>query len=94
MSFVCFIGAPLGAIVRKGGYGYPLILCIFVFVIYILLNTFFKRLSESLAVGPEIGAFLPCAIILLPGFILSWSAQLDLNPLGWIKMNLNRRKKK
>jgi len=88
-----FIGAPLGAIVRKGGYGYPLILCIFVFVVYILLNTFFKRLSESLAVGPEIGAFLPCAIILLPGFILSWSAHLDLNPIGWLKMNFNRRKK-
>ncbi|MBK9272492.1 MAG: LptF/LptG family permease [Saprospiraceae bacterium] len=86
-----FIGAPLGAIVRKGGYGYPLILCIFVFVVYILLNTLFKRLSESLAVSPEIGAFLPCAIILLPGILLSWTAQLDLNPISWIKVNWMRR---
>lgn len=74
-----FVGAPLGAIVRKGGYGYPLLLCILVFVSYILLNTFFKRLSESLTVSALVGAWLPCLIVAIPGIFLSWSALRDRN---------------
>jgi len=86
-----FVGAPLGAIVRKGGYGYPLIICMMVFVIYILLNTFFKRLSEGLSISAEIGAWLPCVIILIPGIFLTWTAQLDLNPISWIKLRIKKR---
>ena len=74
-----FIGAPLGAIVRKGGYGYPLILCIFVFVCYILLNTFCKRLSESLSIDPNIAAWIPCIVMIPPCLMLTWSAQRDRN---------------
>ncbi|HRI33631.1 MAG TPA: LptF/LptG family permease [Saprospiraceae bacterium] len=74
-----FIGAPLGAIVRKGGYGYPLILCIFVFVCYILLNTFCKRLSESLSLDPNIAAWIPCIVMIPPCLMLTWSAQRDRN---------------
>lgn len=91
-ALVCFlfifVGAPLGAIVRKGGYGYPLIICILVFVSYILLNTLFKRLSEGLTVTPEVGAWLPCLIITIPGIFLTWTAQLDLNPFTWLKKKI------
>lgn len=86
-----FVGAPLGAIVRKGGYGYPLIICVMVFVVYILLNTFFKRLSEGLSISAEIGAWLPCFIILIPGIFLTWTAQLDLNPITWLKLRFKKR---
>lgn len=81
-----FIGAPLGAIVRKGGYGYPLLLCIFVFVSYILLNTLCKRLSENLSFNAYFGAFIPCMVMLLPAFYLSWSALRDRNITQDIKL--------
>ncbi len=87
-----FVGAPLGAIVRKGGYGYPLLLCILVFVTYVLLNTFFKRLSESLAVSAQIGALLPCVIIAIPGIFLSWTAMRDRNFLKDVKFLLKIKK--
>ena len=80
-----FVGAPLGAIVRKGGYGYPLIICILVFIVYILLNTFCKRLSEGLTLGALTAAWIPCAVILIPGILLTWSAQNDANPVILIK---------
>ncbi|MEO6190848.1 MAG: LptF/LptG family permease [Saprospiraceae bacterium] len=86
-----FVGAPLGAIVRKGGYGYPLLLCILVFVSYILLNTFFKRLSESLAVSAQFGAWIPCAIIVIPGILLSWTAMRDRNLFHDLKLYFRRK---
>lgn len=97
LAFVCllfiFIGAPLGAIVRKGGYGYPLILCILVFVSYILLNTFFKRLAEGLRVDGFWGAWLPCIIMAVPGLLLSWSAMRDRNIFDDIKLLFKRNDK-
>jgi len=80
-----FVGAPLGAIVRKGGYGYPLIICILVFIVYILLNTFCKRLSEGLTLSALTAAWIPCAVILIPGILLTWSAQNDANPITLVK---------
>ncbi|MEP7195838.1 MAG: LptF/LptG family permease [Saprospiraceae bacterium] len=81
-----FVGAPLGAIVRKGGYGYPLLLCILVFVSYILLNTFFKRLAESLTVNAYTGTLLPCMIIGILSLFLSWTAMRDRNFINDLKL--------
>ena len=80
-AMVCFlfifVGAPLGAIVRKGGYGYPLLLCISVFVIFILMNTFCKRLSEGLTIDAQLAAWIPCLIMIPPGIYLTWTAVRD-----------------
>ncbi|NOT37589.1 MAG: YjgP/YjgQ family permease [Saprospiraceae bacterium] len=81
-----FVGAPLGAIVRKGGYGYPLLLCILVFVCYILLNTFFKRFSESLSIDTYLGILMPCIIISTLSIFLTWKALRDRNILDDIKL--------
>ncbi|MBK8955644.1 MAG: LptF/LptG family permease [Saprospiraceae bacterium] len=90
MAFVCFmfifIGAPLGAIVRKGGYGYPLILCILVFVAYLLMNTFCKRLTEGLRIDTFSGAWLPIFILGLPSILLTWTAMRDRNVLQDLKL--------
>lgn len=94
LAFVCFmflfIGAPLGAIVRKGGYGYPLIICILVFVFYILMNTFCKRLAEGLRIEALLGAWLPCIILVIPSLLLSWSALRDRNVFDDIRLMLKR----
>ena len=50
-ALVCFIflfiGAPMGAIVRKGGFGYPLLVSIFFFMFFIILTKLFDKLSRS-----------------------------------------------
>ncbi|MBK6546520.1 MAG: LptF/LptG family permease [Saprospiraceae bacterium] len=83
-----FVGAPLGAIVRKGGYGYPLIICILVFAVYILLNTFCKRLTEGLKIPTVWAAWLPCILLSIPGIFLSWSAMRDRNVFDDFKLFL------
>lgn len=85
-----FVGAPLGAIIRKGGYGYPLIICILVFVSYILLNTFCKRLTEGLRIPTVWAAWLPCIILMIPGIFLSWSAMRDRNAFDDLKLFIKK----
>ncbi|MFT6000846.1 MAG: lipopolysaccharide export system permease protein [Neolewinella sp.] len=69
MALVCiifiFIGAPMGAIVRKGGFGYPILVSIFFFVIFIILTIFCRKLAESFVVEAAFAGWLPC-IILFP----------------------------
>ena len=69
MALVCiifiFIGAPMGAIVRKGGFGYPILVSIIFFVIFIILTIFCRKLAESFVVDATFAGWLPC-IILFP----------------------------
>jgi lipopolysaccharide export system permease protein len=82
-----FIGAPMGAIVRKGGFGYPLLVSVIFFTIFILLMLMFKKLSETEAVDPVTGAWMPCIAMLPISGILTFKALNDvrmLNPEKWL----------
>ncbi len=72
-----FIGAPMGAIIRKGGFGYPLLVSVMFFVTYIMLTILFKKMMEGQAIGPELGAWLPCLVILPIGVFLTYKAMKD-----------------
>jgi lipopolysaccharide export system permease protein len=67
MALVCiifiFIGAPMGAIVRKGGFGYPILVSIIFFVIFIILTIFCRKLAESFVVDAAFAGWLPCIIM-------------------------------
>mgnify|MGYP005990693663 CR=1 FL=1 len=64
-----FIGAPLGSIIRKGGFGLPMILAIAVYVIYFFSNTFGKNLAEESSITAFLGSWIS-AIIMVPVAIL------------------------
>jgi lipopolysaccharide export system permease protein len=64
-----FIGAPLGSIIRKGGFGMPMILAIAVYVIYFFTNTFGKNLAEESSISAFLGSWIS-AIIMIPVAIL------------------------
>ncbi len=72
-----FIGAPMGAIIRKGGFGYPLLVSVIFFVAYIMLTILFKKMMEGQAISPELGAWLPCLVILPIGVFLTYQAMND-----------------
>lgn len=72
-----FIGAPLGSIVKKGGYGYPLLISILFFMIFIILNIMGERLTKSQAMGPVLGAWLPNIVIAPLAIILTYRALND-----------------
>ncbi|WP_445756320.1 LptF/LptG family permease [Polaribacter sp.] len=64
-----FIGAPLGSIIRKGGFGTPMILAIAVYVTYHFSNTFGKNLAEQSSITAFLGSWIS-AIIMIPIAIL------------------------
>ncbi|MEL6719065.1 MAG: LptF/LptG family permease [Bacteroidota bacterium] len=72
-----FIGAPMGAIVRKGGFGYPLLISVIFFVCYIMMTILFKKMMEGGAIDPILGAWMPCVIIFPIGLFLTVKAMND-----------------
>lgn len=75
LSFACLllflVGAPLGAIIRKGGIGLPLVVAVIFFVAYFIASQTGETLSESKKLPPFVGmwlstvALLPFAIIFI-----------------------------
>ena len=64
-----FIGAPLGAIIRKGGLGLPIVFAVLIFIVFNFANTFGKKLAGQDAIDPFLGVAAG-AIILTPFAIL------------------------
>ncbi len=72
-----FVGAPMGAIVRKGGFGYPMLIAIGFFILFITLSIGSRRLAEGRVMSPPLAAWLPCLVLLPIGFWLTYLAMND-----------------
>ncbi len=81
LSFACFIlffvGAPLGAIIRKGGLGLPLIFCIIIFIIYYVISTIGEKAVRQLALEPFEGMWLSSFILFPFALFLTLKASTD-----------------
>jgi lipopolysaccharide export system permease protein len=81
MSFAClvffFIGAPLGAIIRKGGLGTPAVISIFFFVIYYVINLSGQKMVEEVVIGTFAGMWAASYILLPIGIFLTYKATTD-----------------
>ncbi|HLU87075.1 MAG TPA: LptF/LptG family permease [Taishania sp.] len=75
-----FVGAPLGAIIRKGGFGAPVVIAALLFMLYFVLNTIGESLVETEAVTPFFGMWFP-SIILTPIAILLMYAAANDSPV-------------
>ncbi len=93
LAFACliffFIGAPLGAIIRKGGLGAPVVISVIMFIIYYIIdNTGYKMAREAL--WPTWAGMWLSSFVLLPiGIFLTYKAATDsalFNPEAWIKV--------
>lgn len=60
-----FIGAPLGSIIRKGGFGIPMIFAISIYVVYFFINQFGRNLAEESSITTFMGAWV-AALLMLP----------------------------
>lgn len=69
IGFACllmfFIGAPLGAIIRKGGLGLPIVFAMLIFITFHFLNTFGKKVAQESGIPPFLGAWIS-SIVLTP----------------------------
>lgn len=71
------IGGPMGTIVRKGGFGYPLLVSIFFFTFFIMSNISCKKLSDAKQLPPVLAAWLPVILLTLVSFLLTYKALQD-----------------
>lgn len=81
MAYSCllmfFIGAPLGAIIRKGGFGMPIVFAIIVFIAYHFTTTFGRKIAQDGTLDPFLGAW-GSSILLTPlAIILTYRATND-----------------
>lgn len=72
-----FVGAPLGAIIRKGGMGLPMVIAILIFLTYHFLGIFAKNSAENGKLLPFVGAWLSTIIMLPLGIWLTYRATTD-----------------
>ena len=81
LSFACIvlflIGAPLGSIIRKGGFGTPFVLAIVFFVVFFLLNNFGEKFAKSGEWTVYKGMWFSSAILIPIGFFLTYKAMRD-----------------
>ncbi len=89
IAFACFlmffIGAPLGAIIRKGGLGLPIVFAVLVFITFHFINTFGKRISQENGLSPFMGAWMSSFILSPLAILLTYRAT---NDIGLINMDV------
>ncbi len=81
LSFACFalflIGAPLGAIIRKGGLGMPLVISVLLFVAYHVISFTGEKAVRSAVTEPWKGMWMSTMIFLPIGIFLAYQAATD-----------------
>ena len=61
--FLFLIGASIGAIIRKGGIGLPLVLSISIFLTYHYIGVFGKNAAEDSTINPYLGSWISTLVI-------------------------------
>jgi len=61
--FLFLIGASIGAIIRKGGIGLPLVLSICIFLTYHYIGVFGKNAAEDSTIDPYVGSWISTVVI-------------------------------
>lgn len=72
-----FVGAPLGAIIRKGGLGLPMVIAIVLFLTYYFIGVFAGNYAKEGNINPILGAWISSLIMLPLGIILTKRATAD-----------------
>ena len=92
LSIAClilfFIGAPLGAIIRKGGFGLPVVLSVVFFVIFHIISMIGEKVSREGTLAASQGMWIASAVLLPLGIFLTFKATTDsqlLDSDAWIR---------
>ena len=93
LSLACliffFIGAPLGAIIRKGGLGMPIVVSVILFIIYYIIDNMGYKLARDGRWPVWQGIWLSSAVLLPLGIFLTKKAVNDsavFNPDAWLNV--------
>lgn len=80
-AFACIsmflIGAPLGSLIKRGGIGIPVIISIFFYIIYYVLNLLGLKWAREAIISPELAAWLSNLVLLPIGLFLLYHTRKD-----------------
>jgi lipopolysaccharide export system permease protein len=71
------IGAPLGAIIRKGGLGLPVVVSVVFFLIYYIISTIGEKAVKAGDASPFVGMWIAILVLTPIGLFLSYKAATD-----------------
>ncbi len=81
LAFAClilfFIGAPLGAIIRKGGLGMPVVVSVLLFILYYIISLIGEKFAKELILPAWAGIWLSSAVLFPLGLFLTYKAASD-----------------
>lgn len=81
LSLACliffFIGAPLGAIIRKGGLGVPVVVSVAIFIFYYIINVSGEKMAKSGEWNVTFGMWMSSLILIPIGGFLTYKANKD-----------------
>lgn len=72
-----FIGAPLGAIVRKGGLGMPVVISVIFFLLFWILSISGEKMAKELVLEPYQGMWLATTVLFPLGIFFTYKATTD-----------------
>lgn len=91
VAFSCllmfFIGAPLGAIIRKGGLGLPIVFAVLIFIIFHFINTFGRKVAQENGIPPFLGCWMSAMVLSPLAISLTYRATNDIGVMvnfDWI----------
>jgi lipopolysaccharide export system permease protein len=81
LSFACmvllFVGCSMGAIVRKGGFGMPILIAVLYFVLFHVLNVIGEKLAKGFVIPPFAGMWMASIVLLPLALFLTYKANND-----------------
>lgn len=87
LSIACiilfFVGAPLGAIVKKGGLGIPVLITIILFLIYYVLARTGQQMAKNEVLSPFLGMWLSSFVLIPIGIFFTLKANRDSGIFDW-----------
>ena len=72
-----FIGAPLGAIIRKGGLGMPVVVSVLIFVIYYIIDSGATRVAKSGEMNMVLGVWMSTIVLAPIGAFFTYKSNND-----------------
>lgn len=90
LAFACIvmlmIGGPMGTIVRKGGFGYPLLVSILFFTFFLMSNISSQKLNDSAKMDPILAAWFPVMLLGIIAAFLTYKALNDSKVMDFDRM--------
>lgn len=87
LSLACllffFVGAPLGAIIRKGGLGMPTVISVGIFILYYIINVSGMKMAREGSISMWLGMWISSLILAPAGAYLTFMANRDSVVFNW-----------